>query len=92
MQSPDEVGRMPSVPSLGPVWPYGSTPLVSTLPLSENQTGIDEKDAFAGLSVLLTDDGDAGGHARAVEEIGRQSDDAVRKGFWGRLRRIVNRA
>ena len=39
--------------------------------------GVDHEDAFAGVSVLLVDDDDAGGDAGAIEEVGGQADDAL---------------
>ena len=40
-------------------------------------TGVDHKDALAGVGVLLVDDDDAGGDAGAVKKVGRQADDAL---------------
>ena len=45
--------------------------------LHEAATGVDHKDALAGLGVLLVYDHDAGGDAGAVEEVGGQADDAL---------------
>ncbi len=39
--------------------------------------GIDHEDALAGLGVLLVDHDDAGRDAGAVEQVGRQADDAL---------------
>ena len=38
---------------------------------------VDHEDAFAFVRVLLVDGDDAGRDARAVEEVGRQADDAL---------------
>jgi len=38
--------------------------------------GIDHEDAFAGMGVFLVDNDDTGRNAGAVEQIGRQADDA----------------
>ena len=45
--------------------------------LHEAAAGVDHEDALAGLGVLLVDDDDAGGDAGAVEQVGRQADDAL---------------
>ena len=41
--------------------------------LHEAAAGVDHEDAFARLGVLLIDDDDASGDARAIEEIGQAS-------------------
>ena len=41
------------------------------------RAGVDHEDAFAGLCILLVDHDDAGGDARAIKQIGRQTDDAL---------------
>ena len=45
--------------------------------LHEAATGVDHKDALAGLGVHLVDDDDAGGDAGAIEQVGWQTDDAL---------------
>ena len=45
--------------------------------LHEAAAGVDHEDALARLGVLLVDHDDAGGDAGAVEQIGRQADDAL---------------
>src|SRR5262245_14374109 len=44
--------------------------------LDEAFRGIDHEDALAGLGVVLVEDDDAGGNAGAIEEVGRQANDA----------------
>jgi len=44
--------------------------------LDESLAGIDHEDAMARAGTCFVDDDDAGGNARAIEEIGRQTDDA----------------
>ncbi len=46
--------------------------------LAEALGGIDHEDAFAGGGVFLVEHDDAGGDAGAVEQVGRQADDALR--------------
>ena len=45
--------------------------------LHEAAAGVDHEDALAGVGVLLVDDDDAGGDAGAIEQVGRQADDAL---------------
>ena len=41
------------------------------------RAGVDHEDALARLRILLVDDHDAGGDARAIKQIGWQTDDAL---------------
>ena len=45
--------------------------------LHEALGGVDHKDAGAGVGILFVDDEDAGGNARAVEQVCGQADDAL---------------
>src|ERR1035438_9103248 len=45
--------------------------------LEEAGAGVDDEDALAGVGVFLVDDYYAGGDAGAIEEVGRQADDAL---------------
>ena len=45
--------------------------------LDEALGGVDHEHAFAGGGILLIEHQDAGGDASAVEEVGRQADDAL---------------
>jgi hypothetical protein len=45
--------------------------------LDEALGGVDHEDALAGGGVLLVQHQDAGGDAGAVEQVGRQADDAL---------------
>ena len=45
--------------------------------LDEALGGVDHEDALAGVGVFLVEHDDAGGNAGAVEEVGRQADDAL---------------
>ena len=45
--------------------------------LHEALAGIDHEDALTARGALLVDDDDAGGNAGAVEDVGRQADDAL---------------
>ena len=45
--------------------------------LHEPAAGVDHEDAFSGLGIPLVDDDDAGGDARAIEQVGGQADDAL---------------
>ena len=45
--------------------------------LDEAAAGVDHEDTLAGMGVLLVQHQDAGGNAGAVEQIGRQADDAL---------------
>ena len=45
--------------------------------LDEALGGVDHEDALAGVGVFLVQHEDAGGDAGAVEEVGRQADDAL---------------
>ena len=45
--------------------------------LHEAAAGVDHEEAFAGQGVLLVEDHEAGGDAGAVQEVGRQADDAL---------------
>ena len=45
--------------------------------LHKSAAGVDHEDAFTRLGVLLVDHDDAGRDARAVEQVGRQADDAL---------------
>jgi hypothetical protein len=57
--------------------------------LDEALGGVDHEDALAGGGVLLVEHDDAGGDAGAVEEVGRQADDALEDAALTRLRRIT---
>ncbi len=52
--------------------------------LDEALGGVDHEDALAGGGVLLVEHDDAGGDAGAVEEVGRQADDALDVAARGR--------
>ena len=43
--------------------------------------GVDHEDALAGVGIFLVDDDDAGGYAGAVEQVGRQADNAFDVAF-----------
>jgi hypothetical protein len=45
--------------------------------LDESAAGVDHEDALAVVGVFLVDDDDAGRNAGAVEQVGRQADDAL---------------
>jgi hypothetical protein len=45
--------------------------------LDEALAGVDHEDALAGGGVFLVQHQDAGGDAGAVEQVGRQADDAL---------------
>ena len=45
--------------------------------LHKSAAGVDHEDAFPRLGMLLVDHDDAGRDARAVEQVGRQADDAL---------------
>ena len=54
----------------------GAQPVLVAV-LHEALAGVDHEDAGAGVGILLVDNDDAGGDARAVEEVGGQADDAL---------------
>ena len=54
--------------------------------LDEALGGVDHEDALAGRGVFLVQHDDAGGDAGAVEQVGRQADDALDVARAGRSR------